>query len=104
MAYCMVIATCGSETAAEALAAKIVRQKLAACVQMSPVTSVYTWKGKTETDAEVRLVMKTRTELYPKLEAFITAHHDYEVPQIVQVPVTDGLDAYLGWIRENTGA
>lgn len=99
---CMVIATCGSEPEARDLAARIVAEKLAACVQLNPVTSVYTWEGETQTEPETRLVMKTTTGLYKALEEFITANHSYEVPQIVQIPISEGLDAYLDWIGRTT--
>ncbi|HKL00480.1 MAG TPA: divalent-cation tolerance protein CutA [Desulfotignum sp.] len=103
MSHCMVLVTCGSETEAKELASKIVDQKLAACVQMNPVVSVFSWDGRVQTETETRLVIKTRTALYPDLEAFILAHHPYEVPQILQVPVTNGLSAFLDWIDQTTG-
>lgn len=102
MSYCMVIATCAGEKEAMDLAAGIVEAKLAACVQLSPVTSVYTWENKTHNDPEIRMIMKTKTHLYDELEAFITARHSYEVPQIIQVPITGGLSSYLDWIGRET--
>jgi periplasmic divalent cation tolerance protein len=99
----MVLVTCGSESDARGLASKIVNRKLAACVQMNPVVSIYTWDGQVQTENETRLVIKTRTSLYPDLEAFILSHHAYEVPQILQVPVTTGLTAFLEWIDQTTG-
>ncbi|MFN2357621.1 MAG: divalent-cation tolerance protein CutA [Desulfotignum sp.] len=104
MSYCMVLVTCGSETEAKELASEIVAKKLAACVQMNPVVSIYTWDNQVQTENETRLVIKTRTSLYPDLEAFILAHHDYEVPQILQVPITKGLPAFLDWIDQTTGS
>jgi periplasmic divalent cation tolerance protein len=86
MSYCMVLVTCKDDTEARSLASKIVHNKLAACVQMNPVVSVFTWDGQVQTEAETRLVIKTRTALYPALESFIQKHHSYEVPQILQVP------------------
>ena len=103
MPHCMVFVTCGSETEARNLASKIVHSKLAACVQLSPVVSVFTWDNQVQTETETRLVIKTRTSLYPDLETFILAHHSYEVPQILQVPVANGLPAFLDWIDQTTG-
>lgn len=102
MSYCMVLVTCGAEQSATELATKIVEKKLASCVQLSPITSVYAWYGTIEKEPEIRLVMKTTTQRYPDLEAFILDNHDYEVPQIVRVPIEGGLPAYLDWIAENT--
>lgn len=102
MTYCIVLTTCPTDEDARGLALKLVQEKLAACVQLSAVTSVYPWKGTIHQEPEIRLLIKTRTGLYQALEAFIRQNHSYEVPEIVQIPVTHGSDAYLGWLDENT--
>lgn len=102
MPYCMVLVTCANDTDARSLASKIVHGKLAACVQMNPVVSVFTWEGAVQTEEETRLVIKTRTDLYPALESFIAKHHSYAVPQILQVPIAGGLPAFLDWIDQTT--
>jgi periplasmic divalent cation tolerance protein len=102
MSYCMVLVTCKKETEARTLASDIVHNRLAACVQMNPVVSVYTWDKQVQTEAETRLVIKTRTALYPALESFIQKRHSYEVPQIIQIPITRGLPAFLDWIDQTT--
>lgn len=102
MSYCVVLVTCDSDASAHDLAGKLLKNKLAACVQIHPVTSIYTWKNKVHNDPEFRMIIKTRTGLYPELEAFIAANHSYEVPQIIQVPIGRGLESYLGWINDNT--
>lgn len=98
----MVIVTCPNEADAQRLAADIIEQRLAACVQLSPVTSFYTWEEKVHKDPEIRMVLKTKTMLYPELEEFILARHGYKVPQIIQVPIETGLPAYLDWIEQTT--
>jgi periplasmic divalent cation tolerance protein len=103
MSHCMVLVTCKDDTEARFLASEMVHNKLAACVQMSPVVSVFTWEGQVQTETETRLVIKTRTALYPALESFVQKHHSYEVPQILQVPITRGLPAFLDWIDQTTG-
>ncbi len=103
MSYIMVVATCKRMEEAEAIASGAVEQGLAACVQLSPITSWYTWKGKTCHESEIRLVMKTRHHLYNALEAFILERHPYEVPQIVQIPIEKGYGPFLDWIDETTG-
>ncbi|MBU8910764.1 MAG: divalent-cation tolerance protein CutA [Desulfobacterales bacterium] len=102
MEYCIILTTCPSNEEAHTLAAKLINEKLAACVQLSPITSYYTWKGGIHTDPEIRLLIKTRTKLYESVEQFIKQHHSYEVPQIVQLPIMGGSDEYLDWIDENT--
>ena len=102
MSYVLIMSTCGDEKEAEKLAKALVLQKLAACVQLSPITSFYTWDNKACMDKETRLVIKTKAALYSKVEQFILDHHSYEVPQIVQLPFEGGLPEYLSWIDENT--
>lgn len=102
MTHCMVLVTCANESDARTLASELVTKKLAACVQIHPVTSIYTWEGNIHTDPEFRLIIKTKDRLYPDLENHILTLHDYEVPQILQVPIEKGLTAYLNWIDENT--
>lgn len=102
MTYCIILTTCPNNEEAEALALKILEEKLAACVQLSAITSFYHWKGKTCQEPEIRLLIKTEESLYKNLEEFILRNHSYEIPQIVQIPITNGSDAYLGWIYENT--
>lgn len=102
MSHCMVLVTCKDDTEARSLASGIVHDKLAACVQMNPVVSVYTWKGQVETETEIRLTIKTRTALYPALESYIRKHHSYEVPQILLVPISRGLPEFLDWIDQTT--
>lgn len=102
MSHCMVLVTCKDDTEARSLASGIVHGKLAACVQMNPVVSVYTWKGQVETETEIRLTVKTRTALYPALESYIRKHHSYELPQILQIPITCGLPEFLDWIDQTT--
>jgi periplasmic divalent cation tolerance protein len=100
--YCMATVTCASRTDAEGLAAGILEKRLAACVQMVDITSVYEWKGSLNKDPEVLMILKTRQALYPMLEDHIVRHHPYEVPEIIQIPIENGLKAYLGWIDEVT--
>lgn len=102
MAYCIILTTCPNNEEANTLASKLINEKLAACVQLSPITSYYTWKGNIHTDPEIRLLIKTGTRLYESVEQFIKQHHSYEVPQIVQIPIMGGSAEYLGWIDENT--
>lgn len=101
--YCMVTVTCASRADAETLAAAVLEKRLAACVQLSDIESFYRWKGSLHKEPEVLMIMKTRKKLYPELERHIRRHHSYEVPEIVQIPIENGLNAYLGWIDEVTG-
>ena len=94
----MILSTFPDKTAAKRAAKMLVEQRLAACVQMFPLDSVYLWKGEICEDGEMMLFIKSRTELFDKVSAAIREVHPYEVPEIVQVPITDGLPEYLQWI------
>ena len=91
--------------AALALARVLVTGRLAACVNVgAPVESMYHWRGQIETTQEVPVSIKTRAELYPRVEAAIRANHPFELPEIVAVPLIDGLRPYLDWLAAETVA
>jgi len=99
----LVITTVPNQKAAEDLAAGLVRDGVAACVNISaPVTSMYQWKGQLERDTEVMLTIKTTGSRYPQLERAILDGHPYELPEVIAVPITQGLPEYLAWIEACT--
>lgn len=88
---------------AMAVAAYLVEQRLAACVNvLDGCTSVYRWKGKLESEREMPVLIKTRAALFDAVQAAIRSRHPYELPEIVVVPVTTGLLEYLSWVRAET--
>jgi periplasmic divalent cation tolerance protein len=88
---------------ARALAEHLVAERLAACVNiLAPCGSVYRWQGKVEEAREVPLLIKTTEARYAALEAAIRARHPYELPEIVAVPMSHGLPAYLDWVAAET--
>jgi len=99
----LVISNLPDQASAQKLAAVLIEQRLAACVNVqSPCTSVYRWQGKVETATEVPVFIKTTREHYPALETAIKANHPYELPEIIAVPLVAGLPAYLEWVRTET--
>ncbi len=98
----VVLTTTDSEEAAKALAALIVAERLAACVQTTPIRSVYRWQGAVRHESEVLLVIKTRVALLDRLEAFVKTHHTYDTPEIVALPIVGGSQEYLDWIAAET--
>jgi periplasmic divalent cation tolerance protein len=97
--HLLVLCTCPDAATAERLAALLVDQRLAACVNILPgLTSVYRWKGVLERDSEVLLLAKSRADRYPALEAALVEHHPYELPEVVAVSLNQGLDGYLAWL------
>ncbi len=97
--FCIVFITC-PEDDAQALAHTLVEERLAACCNIIPgITSIYRWKGKLEEDKEALLVVKTRYDVFESLEKRVREIHSYEVPEIVQLPITAGSKPYLEWIE-----
>lgn len=91
-----------AESAAR-LAARLIEERLAACVNvLAPCTSVYRWQGAVETATETPLLIKTPRSCYGKLEQAIRQAHPYELPEIIAVPVAAGLPAYLDWVAAET--
>lgn len=93
------LSTAPSLEVAERLARDAVQQGLAACVSFVPgATSVYAWKGDICQDAEVWMLIKTTQQALPQLQQAWTQWHPYEVPELLVLPVTGGLPAYLDWV------
>ncbi len=80
----------------------LLEKRLAACVQTMDIRSTYRWKGAVQNEAEVLMLIKTKSSLYSEVEAFIRATHDYEVPEIIQLPIAAGLPEYLKWMEDET--
>ena len=96
----LVITNCPDEAVANAIALALVEEKLAACVNILPrVQSVYRWQGAVESASEVPLLIKTAADRYPALEATIRARHPYDTPEIIALPISHGLPAYLSWVE-----
>lgn len=90
------------ETAA-AIARTLVEQRLAACVSLLPqITSFYEWQGRLEQEQETLLLIKTTKQNYQAVEAALRANHPYELPEILAVPVDQGLQGYLDWVERCT--
>lgn len=97
----IVLNTCPDEQTAERLAAALVEKEIAACVNIIPgIQSVYQWKGRVEKDREWLLVIKAAAARYADIEHTIVSLHPYELPEIIAVPISAGLPAYLAWVTE----
>ena len=99
----LVVTNLPDAPSAARLAQQLIEARAAACVnQLAPCNSTYRWQGKIESATEVTLLIKTTRAAYPRLEKLIGMAHPYELPEIIAVPVTAGLPAYLSWIDGET--
>lgn len=100
----MVFITASNEDEAARVAGDIVSSRLAACVNIvKGIRSVYRWQGKIEDEGEVLMIIKTRRDLFGALKKRVKELHSYSVPEIVAIPVVEGSEEYLRWIKEETG-
>lgn len=103
MSAVLVITNLPSRDAAVRLAEILVGERVAACVNvLAPCRSIYHWQGKMQNEEETPVLVKTTAERYPETERLIRAHHPYELPEIICIPVSTGLPAYLQWMEEQT--
>ncbi len=101
----MVFTTMPDRDAAEKAARVLVDDGVAACVNiLAACRSIYRWKGAVESAEEVPMMIKTRESQYPRLEQALRRIHPYEVPELIALPVTAGLPAYLDWVRTATSS
>ncbi|XP_057427024.1 protein CutA 1, chloroplastic [Lotus japonicus] len=99
----VVYVTVPNKEAGKKLAESIVKEKLAACVNRVPgIESVYQWQGEIQTDSEELLIIKTRQSLLEPLTEHVKANHEYDVPEVISLPITGGNLKYLEWIKEST--
>ena len=101
--HLVVMNTCPDSETAGRIAADLVDRRLAACVQVLPgLQSYFHWDGKVDCEEEHLLLIKTSSASYPALERRIRELHPYELPEIIGVPVSNGLPEYLSWVHEYT--
>jgi periplasmic divalent cation tolerance protein len=99
----VVLITAPNENDAEVIAKALLEARLAACVNIiRNIRSLYRWQGKVEDEQEVLMIVKTRKERFGELVKKVRGLHSYTVPEIIALPVTDGLEEYLGWIGQET--
>lgn len=97
----LVYTTCADRDEAERLAAEMVENRLAACASVGrPVTSVYPWKDRIETEDEIPLTLKTTRAKFDALRLRLNECHSYDVPELLAVDVVDGSTEYLQWVRD----
>lgn len=100
--YALLLTTIDDEEKARCLARAALEARLAACVQLTPIQSLYIWREKLCEEREILLQMKIRAADYAELAALIRARHDYETPEIIMVDIAAGDANYLAWLENTT--
>lgn len=99
LCYC----TCPDAASAQRIAEALVGERLAACVNHLPgIRSTYRWQDAVQTDSEELLLIKTSAARLTALERRLLELHPYDVPELIAVPVTQGYEAYLDWVRQQS--
>jgi periplasmic divalent cation tolerance protein len=99
----VVFITASREDEAARIARALVESRLAACVNIvKSVRSIYRWQGNIEDDAEVLMIVKTQKNLFDRLAKKVKDLHNYDVPEIIALPIVAGSEEYLRWLKEST--
>jgi periplasmic divalent cation tolerance protein len=99
----VVYITAPNEDEAAGIARALVESKLAACVNIvRDIRSIYSWQGKIEDEKEVLMIAKTRLKLFNALKTKVLEMHSYSVPEIIAMPIVDGSEEYMNWLKEAT--
>ncbi len=96
----VVLITTPTKKEAESLTDRLLKQKLAACVNLLPIASHYWWKGKIEDAEETLMLVKTQRSLISQIVRLVQKYHSYEVPEVIALPIIQGNQKYLQWIAE----
>lgn len=103
MEYILVLCTINDMNKAKKISGKLVREKLAACVNIIPkISSIYFWKDEIVEDEEYLMLIKTKNILFDELKQRIIELHPYEVAEVVSLKIDNGSKAYLEWIGNST--
>jgi periplasmic divalent cation tolerance protein len=94
--------TCANRTEADKIAAKLLDDKLAACVRQAAVASDYLWKGKTEHSEEVLLIIESIEDKFDKIEAVVRQLHSYETFVLTAYPVLRASEGVERWVKGST--
>ncbi|OVZ60380.1 divalent-cation tolerance protein CutA [Pigmentiphaga sp. NML080357] len=99
----LVLSNAPDAETAQRIARRLVEGGQAACVNVgAPMRSIYRWQGEVESADEIPLFIKTTAARLQAVREAIAGLHPYEVPEIIAVPITEGLPAYLDWVRQET--
>jgi periplasmic divalent cation tolerance protein len=100
--YIVIFITASNKKEAKKIAEKLIKNKLAACVNIvNKIESLFWWQAKVDKASEVLLIVKSRKDKLAKIIAAVKSAHSYDVPEIIALPIIGGYKPYLKWINES---
>ena len=102
MKIVLIQTTCSTKEEARKIAKVLIEEKLAACIQMFEIESFYNWNKEFCCDNETLLNIKTRKDNFEKIKSKILELHSYDLPEIIQLDITNTSEEYLKFIKGNT--
>ncbi len=101
--FCLIYTTLPNQQAAKTLGEDIIQKRLAACANIFPsMYSIYEWDSEYADEAETMMILKTRRALVPQLKEEVERLHPYDTPAVLVIPIEDGSQGYLDWVRQQT--
>lgn len=94
----LIFVTTASESEARTIAKSLINARLAACITITPIESIYRWQGDIQSDSEYQLVIKSDLALFDQISDHVTQQHSYELPEIIAIPMTHSTQAYGRWV------
>lgn len=103
MEYIVIYCTVPNRKEGQEIARALVENELAACVNIiDKVESVFSWNGELTEEKEALLIIKTRRDLFTKINHTIQKLHSYNVPEVIAIPIIEADETYLKWISHET--
>jgi len=100
---CVILVSSPDEKTAEKIATRLLEKRLAACIHINgPIQSLYLWEERLQRSQEWQVWIKSKMLLFTEITQEICQLHPYEVPQIISMPIVDGLEPYLNWLDQST--
>jgi periplasmic divalent cation tolerance protein len=95
----LIYSTFGNKKGTERIGERLVQKKLAACVNIFPISSIYRWQGKIVKDKEFAMIIKTKKTNFRMIERFISENHGYKTPCVIEIPIARAARKYLEWLN-----
>ena len=98
----IIISTYPNKKSITKIATELIQNKIVACVNITEISSIYSWQGKIQNSSEYLALFKTTQKNKKSLKEKIMKTHPYEVPEIAEIDITSINKSYLKWLAEST--